>query len=116
MPDRADDLAQDTDGEQASRMMSHPEQGGRLDLEDLKIALARLSEEQREAILLVGASGVSYEEAAVICDCAIGAIKSRVSRARQRLMELMGIDAPEDIGGEFFAAAYPVRAVMTQPL
>jgi RNA polymerase sigma-70 factor (ECF subfamily) len=107
---------QDTDGEQASKMISHPEQGGRLDLEDLKIALAQLSEEQREAILLVGASGISYEEAAAICDCAVGTIKSRVSRARQRLMELMGIDAPEDIGSEFLAAADPVRASMIQPL
>lgn len=106
---------QDSDGEAAARLTSHPEQGGRLDLEDLKMALLQLTDDQREAILLVGASGVSYEEAAAICDCAIGTIKSRVNRARRKLMELMGIDAPEDIGGEFLAASDPVRAALAQP-
>jgi len=105
---------QDTDGELAAKLTSHPEQSGRLELEDLKVALAQLSEDQREAILLVGASGVSYEEAAAICNCAIGTIKSRVNRARQKLMELMGIDAPEEIGGEFLSASDPVRSFMSQ--
>ncbi|MBB4198925.1 RNA polymerase subunit sigma [Rhodoblastus sphagnicola] len=105
---------QDTDGEEAAKLMSYPEQGGCLDLQDLKIALAQLSEDHREAILLVGASGVSYEEAAAICDCAVGTIKSRVNRARQKLMELMGIDAPEEIGGEFLAAGDPLRVAMAQ--
>jgi RNA polymerase sigma-70 factor (ECF subfamily) len=105
---------QDTDGEEAAKLTSHPEQGGKLDLEDLKAALMHLSDDQREAILLVGASGVSYEEAAAICHCAVGTIKSRVNRARQKLMELMGIDAPEEIGGEFLSAADPVRASAAQ--
>lgn len=104
---------QDTDGEQAAKLTSFPEQGGHMDLEDLKAALMQLPEEQREAILLVGASGVSYEEAAVICNCAIGTIKSRVNRARQKLMSLMGIDDPDEIGGEFLSAADPVGAFLT---
>lgn len=111
---RARREVQDTDGEEAAKLTSHPEQGGRLDLQDLKLALRQLSEEQREAILLVGASGVSYEEAAAICDCAVGTIKSRVNRARQKLMDLMGIAAADEIGGEFLSAADPVRAAIAQ--
>jgi RNA polymerase sigma-70 factor (ECF subfamily) len=61
------------------------------DRADLMIALAKLPEDQREAIVLVGASGFSYEEAAEICGCAVGTIKSRMSRARNRLSELLQI-------------------------
>ena len=51
-----------------------------------------------KALILVGASGFSYEEAAHICGCAVGTIKSRVNRARTRLAELMAIDGAEDFG------------------
>ena len=61
-------------------------------------ALRSLPAEQREALILVGASGFSYEEAAAICDCAIGTIKSRVNRARTRLAELMSIESVDDFG------------------
>ncbi len=54
--------------------------------------------DQREALILVGASGFSYEEAANICGCAVGTIKSRVNRARTRLAELMSIDGADDFG------------------
>jgi len=57
---------------------------------ELKTALTQLPEDQRTAIVLVGGAGVSYEEAAEICGCALGTIKSRVNRARNRLNELMG--------------------------
>lgn len=50
-------------------------------------ALDTLPHDQREALILVGAGGFSYEEAAAICDCAVGTIKSRVSRARVALGE-----------------------------
>ncbi len=70
-----------------------------LDFEDLQRALARLPHDQREALLLVGASGFSYEQAAEICGCAVGTIKSRVNRARNRLAELLHItDMDEAIG------------------
>jgi RNA polymerase sigma-70 factor (ECF subfamily) len=52
----------------------------------------KLSTDQREALLLVGAEGYSYEEAAKICSCAEGTIKSRVNRARNRLAELLGLE------------------------
>jgi len=57
-----------------------------------------LPADQCEALLLVGASGFSYEEAAQICGCAVGTVKSRVNRARNRLAELMAIDGPDDFG------------------
>jgi len=56
-----------------------------------------LPTDQREALILIGASGLSYEEAASICGCAIGTMKSRVNRARNRLAELLSIHS----GGEF---------------
>jgi len=48
--------------------------------------------------LLIGASGFSYEEAAGICGCAVGTIKSRVNRARSRLANLLDVDDAEDLG------------------
>ncbi len=66
---------------------------------DFRRALAELPPDQREALILVGASGFSYEEAAEICDCAVGTIKSRVSRARTRLGELLGLERRRDVWG-----------------
>ena len=54
-------------------------------LDELRQALNTLPAEQREALILVGAGGFSYEEAAEICQCAVGTVKSRVSRARKAL-------------------------------
>jgi RNA polymerase sigma-70 factor (ECF subfamily) len=69
-----------------------------VEFEELRAALAKLPTDQREALILVGASGFSYEEAAAICDCAVGTIKSRVNRARTRLAEQLSIDSPDDFG------------------
>ncbi|GAA0382421.1 sigma-70 family RNA polymerase sigma factor [Brevundimonas terrae] len=55
-------------------------------LDELRMALKTLPEEQREALILVGAGGFAYEEAAEICQCAVGTVKSRVSRARKALL------------------------------
>ncbi|MCB8828554.1 sigma-70 family RNA polymerase sigma factor, partial [Escherichia coli] len=76
---------QDSDGIFTEQLSVHPSQYGALDLQDFRKALEKLPDDQREAIILVGASGFSYEEAADICACAVGTIKSRVSRARTRL-------------------------------
>lgn len=63
-------------------------------LADLRRALARMSADHREVLLLVGANGFSYEEAAAICGCAVGTVKSRVSRARRELLrDLEGLPA-----------------------
>jgi RNA polymerase sigma-70 factor (ECF subfamily) len=82
---------EDPDGVIAGMLSTAPEQHGRLDLDDLRTALGNLSVEQREALLLVGAEGMSYEEAAAICEVNIGTIKSRINRARTRLAELLDV-------------------------
>jgi RNA polymerase sigma-70 factor (ECF subfamily) len=89
---------EDDDGSYADSLKSQPEQSGRLEFEELPEALAKLPADQREALILVGASGLSYEEAAQICGCPIGTIKSRVNRARGRLAELLSIESVDDIG------------------
>ena len=58
-------------------------------LDELRQALNTLPEEQREALILVGAGGFAYEEAAEICQCAVGTVKSRVSRARKALQSTL---------------------------
>ena len=58
-------------------------------LDELRQGLAMLPPEQREALILVGAGGFAYEEAAAICDCAVGTVKSRVSRARRALQGIL---------------------------
>jgi RNA polymerase sigma-70 factor, ECF subfamily len=88
----------DPDGVMVGNLATMPEQGARLDFNDMQSALARLSVEQREALLLVGAEGVSYEEAARICGTTLGTIKSRISRARTRLAELLDLEPEEDLG------------------
>ena len=80
---------EDADGVLAGKLSTVPEQFGHMDMQDFQAALKKLPEDQREALILVGASGFSYEEAAEICDCAIGTVKSRVNRARNRLADLL---------------------------
>lgn len=82
---------QDADGAHAARLAVAPSQEHTLALSDLAEALAALPSEQREAVVLVGAAGLSYEEAAEICGVAVGTIKSRVNRGRNRLAELLGM-------------------------
>jgi RNA polymerase sigma-70 factor (ECF subfamily) len=89
---------QDSEGIMTERLAVHPSQEGKLDLADFRVALEKLPEDQREAIILIGASGFSYEEAAQICNCAVGTIKSRVSRARTRLQDILQISGEADFG------------------
>jgi len=89
---------QDSEGIMTERLAVHPSQEGKLDLADFREALEKLPEDQREAIILIGASGFSYEEAAMICNCAVGTIKSRVSRARTRLQDMLKISGEADYG------------------
>ena len=69
-----------------------------LALDELRLALAMLPLEQREALILVGAGGFAYEEAAAICECAVGTVKSRVSRARRALQTILDGGAYERDG------------------
>src|SRR5918999_2335624 len=89
---------EDAEGTYAARLASQPAQIGHMDMSDFREALAQLPADQREALILVGASGFSYEEAADICECAVGTIKSRVSRARTRLAQLLSIESMNDFG------------------
>ncbi|KLK90050.1 RNA polymerase sigma factor [Microvirga vignae] len=96
---------EDPDGSYAGRLKVQPEQGSHLDFEDFRTALFQLPSDQREALLLVGASGFSYEEAASICHCAVGTIKSRVNRARIRLAALLNVDDVDDLGPDSMTRA-----------
>src|SRR5471030_2345281 len=99
---------EDADGSYADSLKSQPEQGSHLEFKEFKTALAKLPADQREALILVGASGFSYEEAAAICECAVGTIKSRVNRARNRLADLLSIKGLDDFGPD-----QETRAVLT---
>lgn len=96
---------QDVDGIHAARLATHPAQQGHLDFADFRTALATLPADQREALILIGASGFSYEEAAAIAGVAVGTVKSRVSRARARLHELLDVESGSEFGPDRTAAA-----------
>src|SRR5258708_8693474 len=98
---------EDADGSYAEKLKSQPEQGSRLEFNEFRAALDKLPPDQREALILVGASRFSYEEAAAICECAVGTIKSRVNRARTRLVDLLAIEGAEDFGPD-----HTTRAIM----
>ena len=89
---------EDGEGHYAETLKSQPEQYGQIEFREFREALSQLPQDQREALILVGASGFSYEEAANICGCAVGTIKSRVNRARTRLAELLSIEGVDDFG------------------
>jgi RNA polymerase sigma-70 factor, ECF subfamily len=80
---------EDVDGEHAETLATLPEQVGWCIAKDLHEALQKLSPSHRQALILVGESGLSYEEAAVICNCEAGTVKSRVHRARIELASLL---------------------------
>lgn len=83
------------------------------ELSDTVRALRRLSDEQREALILVGAGGFSYEDAAAICKCAVGTVKSRVARARKTLIDILdGDDTLEDVARP--AEGEAAREIMAQ--
>jgi len=86
---------EDADGLHAGRLVSQPAQISNLEMRDFQSALSELPDEQREALVLVGGSGFSYEDAASICGCAVGTIKSRVNRARKRLNESLDPEAAD---------------------
>lgn len=83
----------DSDGGMAAQLSVKPSQPGHMDLMDFARAFDGLPLEQREALILIGAEGFSYEEAALMCGCATGTIKSRVNRARARLAGMLEPDA-----------------------
>ena len=81
----------DEDGHHAARLATRPTQEGHMQFLDFRDAMDRLAPDHREALILVGASGLSYEDAADMCGCAVGTMKSRVNRARAKLTELLAV-------------------------
>jgi RNA polymerase sigma-70 factor (ECF subfamily) len=90
----------DEDGVHAATLTSPASQDWSVAMTALEAALKRLPDEHREALILVGGAGLTYEEAAEICGCALGTIKSRVNRARGRLLKLMEADVVADTFAE----------------
>ncbi|MGQ0456795.1 MAG: sigma-70 family RNA polymerase sigma factor [Hyphomicrobium sp.] len=86
---------EDADGAMAERLSVLPPQHGHMDMLDFKAAFQNLSDDQKEVLILVGAEGFSYEEAAEITGCAVGTVKSRVNRARTALSKSLGLDETE---------------------
>ena len=89
---------EDADGAIAAKVGVHPEQDGHMDFADMQAALRRLPVDQREALVLVTASDMSYEEAAAVCGVAVVTIKSRVNRARARVSELLEVSEASEYG------------------
>lgn len=87
-----------------------PSQQAGLEFDDFRRAFRTLPPEQREALVLVGADGFRYEEAAAICGCPVGTIKSRVARARSEIERLLGTSArPVSSGHESGNPPLPKR-------
>lgn len=91
----------DTEGLYAARLTSPAVQESHMAFLEFRRAMAKLAPDHREALILVGASGMSYDEAAQICGCAVGTMKSRVNRARNRLQELLLSPARARAGQEY---------------
>jgi RNA polymerase sigma-70 factor (ECF subfamily) len=89
---------EDVEGRHAHRVVVPPAQHGHIELAELNRAMDRITASQRDALELVVLSGNSYLQAAKICRVREGTMKSRLSRARARLAELMGVDGVDDFG------------------
>ena len=87
----------DEAGEYAGALSTPATQDWSVAMRAFRAALRKLPDQHREALILVGAAGLSYEEAAEICGCALGTIKSRVNRARAHLLKLMDAGQPGDV-------------------
>jgi RNA polymerase sigma-70 factor (ECF subfamily) len=86
---RRKSLVEDVDDKLAETLTVLPEQVGWGIAEDLQGAMRKLSPSHRQALILIGESGLSYEEAATLCNCEVGTMKSRVHRARLLLASFM---------------------------
>ncbi len=89
---------EDGDGYLAASVGIPGAQSSHMDLLDFAKAFECLPDDQREALILIGAEGFAYEEAAQMCGCAVGTMKSRVNRARTRLSAMLEVKEPETVG------------------
>jgi RNA polymerase sigma-70 factor, ECF subfamily len=102
---------EDSDGRHAETLKTYPAQTSRIEFEEFRQALSKLPPGPREALILVAASGFSYEEAADICGCPVGTVKSRVNRARVRLAELLSIEGSYEFGPDQASRAVIAGAI-----
>lgn len=98
----------DVDGQAAARLTSKPDHDGRLQMAEFRREFNKLSVEQREALMLVGVLGMTYEEAAEACGAAIGTVKSRANRARAALTKRLDLGE----GGSLEITDATTRAVL----
>ena len=105
---------EDANGTKADGLSVAPAQQGHIDMQDVRKALDLLPHHQREALVLVGAAGMSYDETAEITKCAVGTVKSRVNRARSRLAQLLGVDSAEAFGPDLATSAITDRIANAQ--
>ncbi|CAN7397614.1 sigma-70 family RNA polymerase sigma factor [Phenylobacterium sp. LjRoot219] len=96
---------QDVDGKFTARLAQEPDQEWRLRFSELRNGLAKLPALNGEALVLVAASGLTYDEAAAVLGCSAGTVKSRVNRARERLAETLDLE----IEGPRHGIARPTR-------
>ncbi|MBZ4689653.1 MAG: RNA polymerase sigma factor [Cereibacter changlensis] len=87
----------DPEGVHAASLFVKPAHDGRMAFTDFSAAFDQLSPEHREVLILVGASGFAYEDAAVMMGVAVGTVKSRANRARARLAELLHLEKGEEM-------------------
>lgn len=106
----------DPEGVHAATLFEKPAHDGRLAYTDFLRAFDQLSDEHREVLILVGASGFSTEEAAVMMSVAPGTVKSRASRARKRLAHLLGLAEGEGMFSGIDAAAEAVLGRSAEPV
>jgi RNA polymerase sigma-70 factor (ECF subfamily) len=98
----------DPDGAIAAGLAEKPHHDARLAFNEFLRAFDSLSPEHREVLVLVGAEGFSYEEAAATMEVAVGTVKSRANRARARLAELLGLSDGENVMAEVDSATLAV--------
>ncbi|WP_246677298.1 sigma-70 family RNA polymerase sigma factor [Mesorhizobium sp. B3-1-8] len=79
----------------SSRPTSEPSQDWSVQSREVHQAIQKLPSHQREVLMLIGVLGVSYEETAQICGCAVGTVKSRLNRARAGVLEFLGETSPQ---------------------
>jgi len=91
---------EDIDGIYADTLVSQPDQIARVEYQQVRCAVAALPRLMRQALLMVTVEDLSYDEAARICDCSVGTVKSRVHRARAQLAAMLSLDAPTDVRRE----------------
>lgn len=89
---------EDADGCYSETLRAAPEQEGHMEYREFCSALRAIPFDQREALMLVGAAGLSYEDTATLCRTTTGTIKSRINRARSRLAALLSIESVDEIG------------------